>query len=382
MITVTDKRQCTGCGACVAACGINAITIAEDFDGFNIPSVNTEICVNCGKCDSVCPMLKDGYGIPIENAKYKTLFFSAQLKDKSALLSVSSGGAFWAFAEAIINKGGVVYGAIQENVDYIHHARAESLDEAKKMRRSKYFQSIAHICFKDVKYDLENGKTVLFSGTGCQIAAILSYLEHNYENLYTCDVVCHGVPSKKAWRSYREEKEKKKGKKIIGLVFRDKSQGWSYNQYKITYDDGSIEYERSSNQAFHRGYLQGLFYRDSCGICPYASLPRVSDVTLADYWKYRGKFSEGNLGTSLIAINSPKGKLLLEESNEYLEYEISSRDDALSSCKHMNSHPTENRMRKAFLIKLEKRGYHNAIKSVRFILYIKRIANIIKRLKG
>ena len=382
MITVTDKKLCTGCGACAAVCSLNAITLDEDHDGFNIPTVDTSLCVNCGKCDKVCPMLKDDHGIPEENKKYETRFFAGQLKDKDSLSKVSSGGAFWAFAEAVIKRGGAVYGAVQERVDQVYHSRAVTLEEAEKMCRSKYFQSTAHVCFKDVENDLKNGKTVLFSGTGCQIAAIISYLGKSYDGLYTCDVVCHGVPSKKAWRSYRAEAEAKKGKKITELVFRDKSQGWSNNQYKTTYDDGSVEYERSSTHPFHRGYLQGLFYRDSCGVCPYASLPRVSDVTLADYWKYRGRLAEGNMGTSLIATNTSKGEALLEEAAEYLEYDAASREDALSSCRHMDSCPKEAPRRRAFLKALDKKGYHKAIKSISHGTLIKRIIKRIKRMKG
>lgn len=372
MITIIDKRRCCGCGACVNACPYNIISLQEDEEGFIYPKVESDKCVNCHLCEKSCPFLQELDTLVKKDDTYP-LFYAGQLKNKEDLLEVSSGGAFWAFAEAILSQNGIVYGAIQQDVDNIFHFRADNIETAKKIRRSKYFQSDTGLIFRQVKDDLKKERIVLFSGTGCQIAGLITFLGKEYENLYTCDVVCHGVPSRKVWRKYRKEKEEREGKQMKELVFRDKSAGWSNNQYRITYNDGSIEKEASPQQLFHTGYLSGLFSRPSCGHCIFATLPRCSDITLADYWKYEGRFHQhsGDLGVSLITINTPKGHHLLELSSKSLSYESTKAELALNSCKHLMEHPSESSFRTAFFKLLDKRGYFFAIDA--FFSYIKRV---------
>ena len=363
MIEITDKRNCTGCGACINACPRSIIAMEADSEGFVYPKIAAEECINCHLCEKSCPMLKERSAVCNAYEGYPR-FYAGQLKSKKDLLEVSSGGAFWAFSQAIIDVGGVIYGAVQENVDHIYHFRADEPNGIKRIRRSKYFQSDIGLTFQQAKEDLKKGLTVLFSGTGCQIAGLRGYLNKEYKNLITCDVVCHGVPSRKAWEAYRKEKEEREGKKIANLVFRDKSAGWSHNQYMISYNDGSIEKEASTQQLFHAGYLKGLFYRPSCGSCRFASLPRVADVTLADYWKYEGRFRQQgcDLGVSLITINTEKGYKLLQQSADYLEFDTTERAQALNSCKHLDEHPSENPKRAGFFQLLNKEGYYAAAK--------------------
>lgn len=360
MIHVIDRCRCSGCGSCMNICPVKAIEMREDAEGFIYPEVNTEKCIGCGRCDKVCPYNDAFHNCPEVNRSFEQVYLAGQLVKKSDLAEVSSGGAFWAFTQAVLDMGGVVYGAVQKDVDNVFHIRADNIEEAKKIRRSKYLPSRIGECYRLVKEDLQKGKTVLFGGTGCQIAGLNGYLGKEYPSLFTCDVVCHGVPSLKAWRSYREEHESKKNKKIAGLVFRDKTAGWSKNQYKITYSDGSVSYERSTEQTFHAGYLQGLFYRPSCGQCPFASEPRVSDVTLADYWQYKGKFHDGSadIGVSLIVVNNPKGRALVDNATKYIDIEPTTREQAHNSCKHLDEHPTENPDRQAFIDMMLVKGFH------------------------
>lgn len=360
MLIATDKSRCSGCKACANACPVNAISFQYDEEGFFYPIIDAETCINCRLCEKVCPYNDVNHGVPAVNESELPVFYAAQLKNISELGSVSSGGAFQALAQSVIERDGIVYGAAQVDVDHIFHIRATNMNELKQTRRSKYFQSDIGMCYKEVLNDLKAGKIVLFSGTGCQVAGLNTFLHKRYDNLYTCEVVCHGVPSRKVWEAYRKEKELREGKKIKDLVFRDKSLGWSNNQYKIIYDDGSIEYEKSAQQLFHLGYLKGLFYRPSCGSCPFASMPRVADISLADFWKYSGKMRDGDMGISLIGINNSHGNDLLTLSSEFLYIEPTTSEIALYSCKHMHGHPEENKFRKAFLKKTFSDGYYSA----------------------
>ena len=348
--------------ACSNSCSFEAISFPFDEEGFWYPKVDTEKCRNCGKCERVCPFNDEMHGVPAANRSAEPRFFAAQLKERAELFEVSSGGAFQAIARSVIRDQGIVYGAAQKDVDHIFHIRAENLEELKLTKRSKYLQSDIGDCYRRALRDLKNGKTVLFSGTGCQIAGLNCFLDKEYQNLYTCEVVCHGVPSRKVWEQYRKEKEAQTGKKLTDLVFRDKSLGWKKNQYKITYEDRSVEYERITTQLFHAGYLQGLFYRPSCGACPFASMPRAADLTLADYWRYQGRMAEEDVGVSLVSANNPHGLTLLEKARDLLNIESTSAKDALNSCRHMDDHPTENPDRNAFIQETLSAGFHHAAK--------------------
>ena len=356
---LADPSRCTGCGACVDACAAGAIAFVEDAEGFMRPQVDAVRCRGCGRCSQACPALCADHALPSASREEAPSFFAARLRDPTLLDLVSSGGAFWALVCATIARGGVVYGAAQTDVDCVRHRRAETLDEAQALRRSKYLPSDARGSYAAARKDLLAGREVLFSGTGCQIAGLNAFLGKSHATLVTCEVVCHGVPSMLAWRSYRAEKESAVGKKMVDLVFRDKTLGWKANQYCITYADGSVERERSTTQLFHAGYLRGLFYRPSCGVCPYASLPRVADITLADFWKYAGPlFSER--GVSLVGVNTVRGREALDAASEYLETEPVSRELALASCRHLDEHPVENPRRAAFMAELRRNGYHAA----------------------
>lgn len=369
--------------ACGNACPVNAISYPEDEEGFRYPSVDAALCVNCGRCESACPYRDPEHGVPEANRRESAAFFAARLKDTAMLDAVSSGGVFQALAETVIREGGVVYGAAQEDVDRIFHIRAETPEELKRTRRSKYLQSDMGTCYRRALADLRAGRTVLFSGTGCQIAGLNAFLGKPWERLYTCEVVCHGVPSRKVWQKYREEKEAREGKPITDLVFRDKSAGWSKNQYRITYGDGSEEYERSGQQLFHAGYLKGLFYRPSCGSCPFASMPRTADITLADYWKYAGPLREGDRGVSLAAVSTGRGRQLLERASGLLDLEPASRESALDSCRHMDEHPAENRDRRAFIAMALERGYYAAAgKYIRRGSLLRRAKRTLKSILG
>lgn len=364
MIEIKDKKECTGCGACINVCPKQAISFKEDGEGFSYPYVDVKKCIDCHLCEKICPLIEDRWKLYVQKEERFPIFYAGQLVNKEELQYVSSGGAFWAFTQTILFLGGVVYGAVQKDVDNVCHLRTTKIEEASQIRRSKYFQSDTKETYSQVKEDLKDGRTVLFSGTGCQIAGLTTFLHKSYPNLYTCDVVCHGVPSRKVWQKYREEKEALVKKKITKLIFRDKSLGWSNNQYKITYEDGSIEKERSVNQLFHAGYLAGLFYRPSCGNCKFANLPRLSDITLADFWKYEGKYHNpetNNMGVSLISVNSSKGEKLLELSKSYLSYEPTTKKQALSSCRHLDEHPTENIYRERFFKMFPNQGYHSSV---------------------
>lgn len=235
MVNIIDKSKCCGCGACACICNVKAIKMESDEQGFLYPNIDLNKCVCCNKCNSVCP---------ISNYKEedKSLHQSAYLlqhKDKEILLDSTSGGAFSAIAESVIDLGGVVFGAKYDSGFNVVHSYVDNKKDLKLFRNSKYVQSNLRDCFKTIKRFIFEKRYVLFSGTPCQIEGLLNFLGENSKWLITCDVVCHGVPSPIVWRTYIDSLN---DQNISNLRFRDKTKyGYLYSQFKIESLNNSYE---------------------------------------------------------------------------------------------------------------------------------------------
>lgn len=303
---VENKQNCTGCGACYNICPKNAITMQGDEYGFYKPVIDREKCVNCGLCEKICPL--DKYKSQnIEQPKV----FAFQNDDKETLYKCASGGAFAKLAKYIIEQNGIVYGVIYDENLVVCHSRTDNLTYLEKMYSSKYVQSNTGDTFKQAKEDLENGKLVLFSGTPCQIAGLKSYLQKDYENLITVDLVCHGVPSPLVFEKYKQEFMAKRAKDewLLNIDFRSKIQGW--NPYYLTIKTNNQDYYiLSGKSVYTKLFLNNLNINDSCLNCKFNGFPRVADITIGDFWgvdEY-DKTMNDNKGLSIVLLNSEEGE--------------------------------------------------------------------------
>ena len=76
-------------------------------------------------------------------------------------------------------------------------------------------------------------------------------------------------------------------------------------------------------------FLENLILRDSCYSCKFKKENRESDLTLADFWGISkiDKSMDDNKGTSLVILNSSKGKKIFEEiSNKIIKKEVNFKD--------------------------------------------------------
>ncbi len=301
-----DSKFCCGCAACANICAHKAITMVEDSRGFIVPTINESKCVDCGLCKKVCDFKK---GKLTEN---NTLHAYSLVNDAEIVKDSTSGGAFTALSDVILNEGGLIAGAIMEPDFTVHHVITKDSTIRNKMRGSKYVQSDMGNIYLTVKEELKGGKKVLFTGTPCQCAGIKSFFGDMYENLYIVDFLCHGVPNNKMFKEHIHFLEGQYRNKIVDFTFRDKRYGWNpYNNNNIFNAYGSVG-TRLINQAYYSFFLRNLSLRDGCYNCKYRSLHRPSDITIADFWGIEKLTGEKNhTGVSLVLAHSEKGETIL-----------------------------------------------------------------------
>lgn len=302
MIRITDKSLCCGCTACVSACPVQCIVMRRDDEGFDYPVANADLCVGCGRCEEVCPVITP----PKETVPLDVL--AARSEDHVSCSS--SGGVFPVLAEAILDAGGKVYGAVFEDDFKVGHAEAACKSEMLPMRGSKYVQSDLYSTFDDVKECLLEGRKALFTGTPCQVAGLLGYLGNRPEGLLTVDFACHGVSCPGLWDKYVKALEKKKEGPLESVSFRDKSKGWRH--YNFRYDEVKVSYTDDPYMAL---FVQDVTLRPSCYRCRMRAGRTVSDLTLADLWNVSAAAPEfdDDRGVSSVFVNTVAGKEALSE---------------------------------------------------------------------
>lgn len=306
-----NYENCTGCGACVQRCPKQCISwTTKEFD-FRYPRVDEASCINCGLCEKVCPIDKELKAPTAQKA------YAAVHKDSAVLEKSTSGGAFTALADTIFSRGGVVYGAAMLNGMQVKHIRTEDKSSFADLRSSKYLQSDTGTTYQMVEQDLKQGKVVLYSGTPCQIDGLKCFLRKEYENLYTADIVCHGVGSQAYFDKYMEFAKERYGK-IKALRFRSKEYaGWSCGGGVVVVDTSNSEKKipyRDFDNYYYSYFLSGDIYRKCCYSCKYANTKRVGDFSLGDYWGVEAlKLPlQTEDGCSLLLVNNNRAEKLLE----------------------------------------------------------------------
>lgn len=294
-----------------------AITMKEDEKGFIYPEIEKDKCVDCGLCELTCPILNK------VNRNNQSDSFVAVNKNLVERKESSSGGIFVLLAKKILeNNNGVVYGAGYNDKYEVVHIRIDNDREIKRLQNSKYVQSSINNIYTTVKEDLDNQKIVFFTGTPCQVNGLYSFLRKKYENLITQDFICHGVPSPKVWRKYLSEKENEYKAKITNVNFRDKKYGWNDFSMRMTFENNEYNVKHN-NDLFENLFLQNLSLRDSCFNCQFKGINRIADITLGDCWGIEGINREyyDNIGTSLVMINTDKGRKIFEEIQKNIKFE-------------------------------------------------------------
>lgn len=373
----TQKKDCCGCGGCMQICSRNAIEMIQDDEGFAYPNINSERCIECGLCENVCP---------IKNVSTKNDdvlgSYVGYAKNDNIRMNSSSGGVFSLLAENIISDDGVVYGAAFDESFSVHHIGIDCIEDLRYLRGSKYLQSRTENTFKEVKVILENGRKVLYTGTACQIAGLKQYLNKEYKDLITVDVLCHGVPSPKVWDYYLEKKRQENNTEIRYINFRNKRNGWKKFEVKIDYLN-SNKYEKVySEDPYMLFFLEEMCLRPSCHNCLFKKLERPTDLTIGDCWGIENymKQMDDDKGTSVIFTHTKKGEEMLKSIWDKMKICKGEKDSLLSpnadSRKSVVAHPN----RKLFFELLNKNASIDELIKIRQISYLKKIKNLFFKL--
>lgn len=371
MIKILRKEDCVGCGACVDVCYRHAISWKIDDEGFWYPDTDLYKCTDCGLCETVCPVInseklnKTNIDAPAVYAAYH--------KDPKTRFSSTSGGLYSAFAEQMIEQQGYIGGAV-----WTHNLQAKQIVSNKpedliRLRGSKYFQSDSTGLFIEIKSLLNKGEKVLICGCPCQMAAIRSYLKKDYPNLLILDFICNSINSPKVFKKYIKNLESQYGSRVISYHPKSKEYGgWHNFAFKATFEDGQVYAKKKTDDDFTHCFIGShVAARPCCFECRFKKIPRVADITIADFWgieKINPEMDSPN-GTSLVIINNSKGENFFEQIKDKIIYTKQTLEEAsYSNLNLYRNIPPSAVDRKIFFNLLNYNGFSEAVKYSRSCL--------------
>ena len=304
---LADKERCYGCGACVNGCPKGAVHLLPDREGFLHPAV-TDACVQCGHCTHVCPALKQREDRPAPAV------FAAWNPDGEIRAASTAGGVFYLLADYVLEGGGIVFGAAVDEDLHVRHVAARDRRELARLLGAKPIQSEIGDAYARVRYHLDRGRQVLFTGTPCQVDGLYRYLGEHPENLLTADVLCRGVLSPGVWDQLVRSMAYVKRRRPVGVDFSARQKGERERHFRVTFEDGSVFDAPYGKSELGRGHRRGLFLRRACHTCPYTSVNRPGDLSLGTYQGLPKDFypEEQKNGVCLLLVNSAKGARTLD----------------------------------------------------------------------
>mgnify|MGYP004494196751 CR=1 FL=1 len=317
MKTVCEIDKCNGCYACISICPQKCINIKDGIVSINAV-IDESKCIKCNMCKKVCPNIT-------KVLKKKPLLWKQGWASTNIRHDSTSGGAASEIIIKFIEEGGYVASCYFEGGQFKFDLINDK-EDAKKFTGSKYVKSNPEEIYEKIKRRLKTNK-VLFIGLPCQVAGLRNYIK-NEENLYTIDLICHGTPSPILLKRFLMEYGYDIST-IKNIKFRTKNDmGLSVNGKKLKPYRVADEYICA--------FLSAIDYTNNCYSCQYATLERVSDITLGDSWG-TDIANEASKGISLMLIQTNKGKELIDKSDLEL-YEVNLKNAIDNN--HQLQHPS------------------------------------------
>lgn len=318
MIQVLNKLECCGCTACANICPNQCIRMDADFEGFLYPSVDRTGCMNCHLCENVCPVKN-----PLKETSYVRKAYAIRTRNLSTLYESTSGGLFTPLASLVLEEGGVLCTACYDATFRVKHMfigypinNCAHVGGVEKARGSKYVQSDLGECYKQIKQLLKLQTKVCFVGTTCQVYGLKSFLQKDYSNLVTVDLVCHGVPSPLLWNKYLDYQTQRYSSRICAISFRSKLFGYhSGGLMKIDFKNGKQYFASARVDYMLKCFFEGLSSRPICFQCPFKKINRCSDLTVYDCWHFSELTHcvDDDNGYTNVIVQSVMGKEVIDK---------------------------------------------------------------------
>lgn len=355
---ICKKEECKGCGLCVHVCPKSAISMSYDKEGFWYPEIDYKLCVGCDLCRNKC--------IANRQQKFKAgtsdyyMAWNNNLKERKR---GSSGGIFYSLAKEIIARGGKVCGAALTEDFELRHVLISDESNIDMLCGSKYIQSNIVSVLPQIKDTIEQGIPVLFVGTPCQVDAVYAYCGES-DILFTCDLICYGVGSKKVFDSCIQKLENKHGSKARKIEFRKKIHGYRNSSFSVLFENGK-KYEQILYLSEY-GYVfsNKLIGRPSCYRCPFSNQKRIGDITLGDYTGrdlYREKIRDIKKGVSLVRVNTYRGRKLFERLSYTITQKEKNTETIQEGAVRQNEEIVDMTSRNLFMEEFLSQGYDSAM---------------------
>lgn len=384
MIALVEHDQCNGCMACAQICPKHCIGQMKDELGNIYPVIDRNICVECGKCVSVCPELQKEE-IEFRNIRKAYAVWSVDAESRA---SSTSGGAAAEFYLNAVNQGYWICGVEYTDDFHVVHTLSKELSGIRKYKQSKYVYSETGEVYRAIRERLNREEKVLFISLPCKVGGLLSYLGKVYENLVTVDIVCHGTPAHQQFHEHIRNVDKMRRAEKLRVRYE--------NEYvfQLIDSDGDIVYSRTGRQdTYLAAFLEGLNYRTSCYSCSYAKPKRISDITICDFWGLGSEkpFNHPYSGAvSAVLINSDKGASFFESCKERFFVEERPIEEAVKGNAQLNVPTSVHPKRELFEKKYIDTGFEVAVKETlceemrkdKLLLHNRQIRKILRKMAG
>lgn len=357
---VTEERNCCGCKVCGDACEFGAITFEINQEGFWYPHIDEDKCVSCQKCRKVCPAVN----IRKAQTESRPSVYAAWIKDKEMRLYSTSGGMYYPAAKQILQDGGCVVACrFTEDWKHAEHIIVENENDLMPTVRTKYFQSETEGIYRATKSVLDSGKEVLFCGCPCQCAALQQFIGKDYDNLFTMDFVCRGINSQRAFAAFISELESRYQSKATSVHCKNKRKGWSSLGVLVQFENGEEYFETRSTSYWSLGFIRdNLYMRPSCHQCHYRTIPRISDITIGDFWGIKDMTQEEMFnGISILMINTKRGESFVNRYKNELVLTEKSIQDVYKGNPCLFDSPKEGSKRSDFFELLDTMSFSDAV---------------------
>lgn len=289
--------------------------------------------------------------------------YAGYATDDTKLLQSTSGGIATALGEYVISEGGYVAGVAYDsdfqNAEYII---VNDMDGLKRLRGSKYVDAKKGTVYAEVKKLLSQGAMVLFVGVPCSVAA-LHKMVGRPDNLFSCELICHGPTLPKVHQDFVNELEEKYNSKITEFSVRYKENSWLPTYLRAKFENGQ-EFKRPFYETDY-GFAFGVLGKEGCYSCPFRGNNRTADIMIGDYWgATKSDLFWNDRGVSVIFAETKKGNALLKKLPNFKLFDTDFESAVKENQMVIYTKKKDPRMN-SFKRLLDEKGLHYAVTHTR-----------------